>query len=88
MTKTPIIGQIVVSQAGRDQGQIYQVVAITKEGKLLLADGRKRGLDHLKQKNPRHVRIVHSIATGEATQGSFSDLTVRNAIATLLPDKL
>lgn len=84
----PLIGQIVISKVGRDQGQVYFVVGISKDHKWLLADGRKRTLVHPKLKNPRHLEILHAIIEGEAAVGKISDLTIRAALAKILPDKL
>jgi ribosomal protein L14E/L6E/L27E len=85
---TSVIGQIVISKVGRDQGHVYCVVGISKDNKWLLADGRKRALDHPKVKNPRHLQILHAIVEGEAELGKISDLTIRATLARILPDKL
>lgn len=85
---TSVIGQIVISKVGRDQGHVYCVVGINKDNKWLLADGRKRTLDHPKVKNSRHLQLLHAIAEGEADLGKISDLTIRAALAKILPDKL
>lgn len=56
------VGQLVISKAGRDAGQVYVVTGYGKGQTLLLVDGKKRQLNHPKQKNVRHVNILKSIA--------------------------
>ena len=50
-------GSIVLAQAGRDQDGLFFVVG-EAQGSLLLADGKRRKLEHPKRKNPGHVRPV------------------------------
>ena len=51
------ISDVVVSTAGRDQGEWFYVIG---EGPdcLMLANGRNRTLEHPKRKRLRHVRKV------------------------------
>lgn len=89
--KKVIIGQLVVSVAGRDFGHYYMVVGYGKTGLILLADGRSRKIANPKVKNIRHVTVLKSIASGMADveSGSFriADEDIRQAISTL-PDNL
>lgn len=85
---SPIIGQIVISKVGRDQGRVYLVVGGSGAYKWLLADGRKKTMVHPKVKNPRHLKILHFIAEGIADLGKINDLTIRAALAKISPDKL
>ena len=50
-------GSVVLATAGRDQEGLFFVVG-SDEGRLLLADGKGRTLDHPKRKNPAHVHPV------------------------------
>lgn len=50
-------GDIIVSLAGRDQGQVFFVLETDGEY-LLLADGRRRMLEHPKRKKQKHVRLA------------------------------
>jgi ribosomal protein L14E/L6E/L27E len=84
----PVVGHIVISKVGRDQGKTYLVVGTSGDHKLLLADGRKKTLAHPKAKNPRHLKILHFIAEGSAELGKVNDLTIRAALANISPDKL
>ena len=52
-------GSIVLANAGRDQDGLFFVVGET-DGFVLLADGKRRKLEHPKRKNPVHVCPVLS----------------------------
>ena len=54
-------GQLVMSKSGHDKGSCYLVIGIEKTF-LLLADGRKRGIENPKRKNMRHVQKTHWVA--------------------------
>ena len=51
-----MLGQVVVSIAGRDKGNYYIVVGFGDEPYLYLADGVKRKIEKGKKKNSKHVR--------------------------------
>lgn len=53
-----LVGSIVVSRAGRDEGEQYLVVGTLGEGMVLLADGERRPLGRPKKKNIKHIRVV------------------------------
>ena len=87
------IGQLVISNAGRDQTNIYLVVGIRDNQYLLLANGRDRKIKNPKQKNIRHVNVLAPIAQGmaEKIQAGFkiTDEEIRQAIKVLYkPDNL
>lgn len=87
------IGQLVTSNAGRDQTNIYLVVGIKKNQYLLLANGRERKFQNPKQKNIRHVNVLRSIAQGVAEKlqsgMKITDEEIRQAIKVLYkPDNL
>lgn len=88
MKTAPEIGQIVISTTGRDKGKLYLVVGKTPEGRLLLSDGRKRGMSCMKRKNFRHVKCVDSEVRNGEDGKKYSDLTVRAALAEHSPEKL
>ncbi|WP_378955061.1 50S ribosomal protein L14 [Pelosinus sp. sgz500959] len=86
------IGQLVTSNAGRDQASIYLVVGI-KNQYLLLVNGRERKIKNPKQKNIRHVNVLKSIAQGVAEKlqsgMKITDEEIRQAIKVLYkPDNL
>lgn len=86
------IGQLVTSNAGRDQTNIYLVIGI-KNQYLLLANGRERKFENPKQKNIRHVNVLKFIAQGVAEKlqsgMKVTDEEIRQAIKVLYkPDNL
>ena len=79
-------GQLVRSQAGRDNGRYYLVLA--EEGEFLwVADGRKRPVSLAKRKNKRHLQKIKKVAADlsflEADK-TPTDEMVRAAIASLM----
>ena len=66
---------VVVSRAGHDSGRLYMVVG-TAQGRLLLCDGRNRGLANPKYKSPRHVRVA-----AESSAEPQGDKDIRKTIA-------
>lgn len=53
-----LLGSIVVSRAGRDEGEQYLVIGTLGEGMVLLADGERRPVGRPKKKNIKHIRVV------------------------------
>jgi ribosomal protein L14E/L6E/L27E len=87
------IGQLVTSNAGRDQANVYLVVGILQNKYLLLVNGRERKFKNPKQKNIRHVNVLKSIAqdVAEKIQSGMkiTDEEIRQAIKVLYkPDNL
>ena len=52
-----LISDLVVSTAGRDQGELYYCVGI-EDRYVMLANGKDRTLDRPKRKSLRHVKKV------------------------------
>ncbi len=48
-------GQIVRATAGRDREGLFCVLGVEEDGRLLLADGKRRRAARPKAKQPRHV---------------------------------
>ena len=82
------IGQLVASNAGRDQTNIYLVIGILQNNYLLLVNGRERKFKNPKQKNIRHVNVLNSIAQGVAEKIhsglKVTDEEIRQAIMIFL----
>lgn len=80
-------GQLVTSNAGRDQTNVYLVIGTLKNNYLLLANGRDRKVKNPKQKNIRHVNVLAPIAQGLAeklqTGMKITDEEIRQAIKIL-----
>ena len=78
-------GRIVRASAGRDKGGLLCVVGVDREGRLLLADGKRRRLARPKAKKPRHVELLPEFehpAIQKLKQGeALSDRELRRALA-------
>ena len=50
-------GSIVLSTAGHDKGLLHMVTAV-ESGFALIADGKRRKIEHPKRKNIRHLEHI------------------------------
>ncbi|MCL4426453.1 MAG: KOW domain-containing RNA-binding protein [Firmicutes bacterium] len=55
------LGQVVVSKAGRDEGEVFVVLGWESGGFVLVADGVRRKVEKPKRKNVRHLRVTPRI---------------------------
>ena len=56
------IGQIVISKAGRDKGDVFIVFDLSDDGEYaFLVDGRTRLLERPKKKKRRHIQPTHNV---------------------------
>ena len=55
------VGQVVKSKAGRDKEGFFVVLEVIDDRYLLLADGKRRTLDHPKRKKAMHLQKTHSL---------------------------
>ncbi|MGN0447701.1 MAG: hypothetical protein ACI4GC_04030 [Acutalibacteraceae bacterium] len=51
------LGQVVVSLAGHDKGELYAVTGLDKN-RVLVCNGKDRALDKAKAKNPKHLKCT------------------------------
>ena len=58
-------GSIVRAKAGRDKGKFF-VVLSTQDGYALIADGRRRRVEH-----PKRKKLIHLAPTKTVHQGSL-----------------
>ena len=58
-------GSIVRAKAGRDKGSFF-VVLSTENGYALIADGRRRRVEH-----PKRKKLIHLASTNTAHTGSL-----------------
>lgn len=58
-------GQVVISRAGHDKGELL-VVAGFEDNKVLLCDGKGRGLGSPKRKNPKHIEPTLTVLDGDS----------------------
>ena len=82
---TDTVGMIATSRAGRDAGDRYVVVGLVEGDTVLVADGRKRGIERPKRKNIKHL-VVHGPAHGVAERlRNGQQVTDEDLRATLTP---
>lgn len=80
------IGTIVLATAGRDQDGLFFVIG-ESNGKLLLANGKRRKFMHPKRKNPQHVCAIdcqgweHPVMEKLKQGNPVSDRELRQALA-------
>ncbi len=76
--------QVVLSLAGRDEGQLLAVVREDEHG-VWLADGKRRPLERPKRKNPRHLRPLdieigrEAMTTNRALRKALRQIKERDA---------
>lgn len=54
------IGQVVISKAGHDKGELAVIAGFDKD-KVLVCDGKHRLLEKPKCKNPKHLEVTHML---------------------------
>ena len=74
-----MVGQIVISKAGRDKGCLLVTVGETEKA-FLVCDGKKRPLERPKTKSKRHVAVTNTLL-GE--QQISTNKSIRRALAAL-----
>ena len=76
------IGEIVVSEAGRDKGRSLVITGF-ENSSVLVCDGKERPLERAKKKNPRHLRKTSilidesSMATNRKLQKALKELNIQ-----------
>lgn len=82
------IGQVVISDAGRDKGKPFAVIALEGENYVYLADGKFRKLDNPKKKKIKHVRttdmVLEKVAEKIAAGAKVFDAEIRGALRAAL----
>ncbi|NLG25428.1 MAG: RNA-binding protein [Clostridiales bacterium] len=89
MKKTPLtVGQAVVSRAGRDEGRMFLVLALSGEY-ALVADGALRKVGKPKKKKIRHLKPVawpaEAAAARLAAGEKVEDYEVREWLSAIVP---
>ncbi|MDO4567794.1 MAG: KOW domain-containing RNA-binding protein [Clostridia bacterium] len=78
-----VIGQVVISKAGRDAGRAFVIVAVADDAHVLLSDGDLRGLARPKRKKLRHIKPT-GVYIGEfgnmLSSGGLNDAEVRRLL--------
>jgi ribosomal protein L14E/L6E/L27E len=58
-------GQVVISRAGHDKGELM-VIAGFENNRVLVCDGKGRGLESPKSKNPKHIEATPTVFDGDS----------------------
>ena len=79
-----LIGHLAVSLAGRDCGCLLVATDVCEDGRLLVADGKKRKVENPKRKKKSHLRILSpKIAAAESGALIPGNRALRRAITSL-----
>jgi ribosomal protein L14E/L6E/L27E len=87
----PVIGQIVISRAGRDSGKPFVVTKILSDSTVTVADGDIRPVERPKKKNLRHLEvttIVKENIMGKVSAGTLTNAIIREALAECYEDDI
>jgi ribosomal protein L14E/L6E/L27E len=77
-------GTVVLSLKGHDKGSYSVVAGIQEDGRILIADGKRRKLNAPKAKNPRHLEAqAQTVHLDEAV----SDKALKKVLSGYLIEK-
>ncbi len=83
-----IVGQIVISKAGRDAGRRFVVIRVIDDLFVELSDGNLRRVEKPKKKKIKHLDITDEVADRIAEKlmnnGRVSNAEVRKALSDLV----
>ncbi|MGI6433805.1 MAG: RNA-binding protein [Syntrophomonadaceae bacterium] len=85
-----MLGKVVYSKTGRDQGRIFVIVGVVNDRLVTLADGDLRRIENPKVKNIKHLQftgmkaeeIIAIIKSGEIPGNHILRRYLKNASAT------
>ena len=72
-----MVGSIVRSLAGRDEGRLFVIVEEIDDDFVYVADGKLRGMDRLKKKRRKHLKPTGTVVD-ELRSRLAEGLTVEN----------
>lgn len=80
-----MVGQFVLSTAGRDKNRIHVICGVADDGNVLISDGKTRKINKPKKKKTRHVKLLgykddalaEAMALGSATDKQIIDSVER-----------
>lgn len=53
-------GSVVIAKAGRDKGKAFAVIEVQSDREVLIADGKRRPIEHPKRKNVIHLQMTRT----------------------------
>ena len=63
-----VIGQVVIAKAGRDQNKPFAVIKIIDNRFCMIADGKRRPIEHPKLKNIIHLQKTNTVIAIETNR--------------------
>jgi len=72
------VGDLVLSEKGRDQKRIFMIVGIAEENYVLIADGSLRKLENPKRKKVKHLKYF-GVASERITEKLNECKKINNA---------
>ncbi len=85
-----VLGQVVYSKAGRDEGKIFLVTKIVDANYVYISDGDLRRLENPKKKKVKHLVvtkvIMDNIAQKLSAEFKLTNAEIRKALADLRED--
>lgn len=80
-----VLGQIVVSRAGRDAGKRFVVVKVVDDSFVEISDGDLRKIEKPKRKKVRHLKCTDEMAENLAEKlknsGRITNAEIRKVLA-------
>lgn len=61
MQNNDLIGKVVLSKAGRDEGHLYVIIRAIEEPYVLLVNGNTKTIERPKKKKLKHLSIIKDI---------------------------
>jgi large subunit ribosomal protein L14e len=84
------LGQVVISNAGRDSDKFFIVVDIIDKNYVLLVDGSLRKLDNPKKKKVKHIKktnkIFDELKNKIEAKEKFNNAYIRKLLASLVKE--
>ncbi len=79
-----VLGQVVLSKAGRDAGKIFVITGLMDDNYVFISDGKSRRLETPKKKKLRHLvitdNVIEAIAQKISSGEKCTNAEIRKAI--------
>ncbi|HEY5586361.1 MAG TPA: KOW domain-containing RNA-binding protein [Ruminiclostridium sp.] len=79
-----VLGQVVYSKAGRDEGKIFVITQLIESNYVYISDGDLRRVDNPKKKKIKHLvitkDIIETIAKKISIESKITNAEIRKAL--------
>lgn len=75
-----LLGRVVISKSGRDQGRMFVVVRLVNDRFVMIVDGDLRKIENPKLKNIRHLQVTNIRADDVAAHLARGELPANHVI--------